>query len=239
MRNTWIIAWKELRGYFGQPMAYVISGTFLFITGFFFVDNLSSPLPEATIRGYSLNQLWVVFLLGIMAPLTMRLIAEEQKLGTMDLLMSNPIRDHEVILGKYLAAAVVFLVMVALSLFYPFLLQFFAEPDTGPMLTGHLGILLLGLLALSVGIFASSLTSNQIVAAVLTLGTLSIMWFIAQGTNFLGGDLADFVAFVALRNHYRDLAVGIIETKSLIYFVSMIALFLFLAIRVLESRRWR
>ena len=239
MRNTWAIAWKELKGYFGQPIAYVIGGMFLFVTGFFFVDNLSAPLADASIRGYALQATWVLFLLGIGALITMRSLAEEQKLGTIDLLLCNPVRDLEVILGKYLAAAFFFLSILGLSVFYPVLLYLFGNPDTGPILTGYLGIALLGTFAMAVGIFASSLTQNQIVAAVVSLGLLFMWWFLYLGADFLGGDLGDFVQFISLHDHYRDLAVGIVDTKSVIYLVSMTVTFLFLSTRALESRRWR
>ncbi|MBI2867684.1 MAG: ABC transporter permease subunit [Chloroflexi bacterium] len=239
MRNTLAIAWKECKGYFAQPVAYVVAAVFLFVTGFFFIDGLSGPLPEAGIRGYVLNIWWVLFVLALGGILAMRLLAEEQKLGTVELLLTSPVRDSEVIMGKFLGSISFFLAMVVITFFYPLLLHLFGSPDNGPIMTAYLGILLMGFLAFSVGLFASSLTNNQIISAIVSMGILFMLWFLYLGEDFLGGNLADFFSFMSLRNHYRDFSVGIIETKSVIYLISMAAMSLFLAIRSLESRRWR
>ena len=164
MSNALAIAWKESKSYFSTPTAYIVGAMFLVLTGIFFVDDVTGRNPEASVRGF-VN--WTSFFLLFLAPLlTMRLLAEEQKMGTLELLLTAPVRDWEVVVGKYLASLLTIVVTVALTLFYVFLLYWYGDPDTGPILSSYLGLLLHGAAALAVGLLASSLSSNQIVAAV-------------------------------------------------------------------------
>ena len=235
MRSTITIALKEFKSYLSSPMAYVVTGIFLVLTGFFFA--ISSPTySETSINGFL--QTGSLLLLLLAAVLTMRLLAEEKKLGTIELLLTAPVRDSEVILGKFLGSLSILTVMLALTFYYPFLLWLFGDPDIGPIATGYLGLLLLGYTALAVGLFASSLTSNQIVAAVVAIGILFALWFVGMDANFLPEALGEVIGYFSLSYFYPDFMRGVIDTRGIVYYVSITVLFLFLAIRSLENSRW-
>ena len=185
MTNTLVIALKELKSYFGTPTAYIVGAMFLIFTGIYFVNDVVQAFSEADVRGYIVPASFFFILLSPL--LTMRLLAEEQKLGTLELLLTAPVRDWEVVVGKYLASLVILIVTVALTLYYVLLLYFFGDPDTGPVLTAYFGLVLYGAAALSVGILASSLTSNQIVAAVIGMGILMPLSFTDVVGNRVGG----------------------------------------------------
>lgn len=237
MRNTFIIAWKETRSYFTTPVAYIVTMVFLAITGFFFADSLNTPFPEAVVRPYLEGG---IFIMVFIAPLlTMRLLAEEQKLGTIELLFTSPVRDWEIVLGKFLASVGFFAVALLLTLYYFLLLVWFGSPDVGPVFSGYLGLLLHGSAALSVGILASSLSNNQIVAAVMAVGTLLLLSLIHQLSSALSGMAATLVSEISPVAHFEDFSRGIIDTGDLVYYISFIAFVLFLTVRSLESRRWR
>ena len=237
MHNTLTIALKEVRTYVASPVAYVIACVLLALTGYYFAAGVSAPFAEASIRGYLLPS---TFIMVVIAPmLTMRLLAEEQKMGTVELLLTAPVRDHEVVLGKFAASFAIIVGTLALTLYYVILLYWFGDPDTGPVLSGYLGFLLYSAAAISIGIMASSLTSNQIVAAVLGFGILLILVSIDQISPLLTGIPAQVLLELSLSNHFQDFARGIIDTGDVIYYLSVTALFLFLAVRSLESRRWR
>jgi len=237
MRTAQAIAWKEIQVYFGNPMAYIVGLIFLAVSGFFFVRDLGNPFPEASLANFYQGATIILILLA--PSLTMRLLAEEQKLGTIELLLTSPVRDWEVIIGKYLASLVFLLSMVMLSLYYPLLLFFFADPDPGPIYSGYIGLILYGSAALSVGILTSTLTSNQIVAFVVSAGILVLLVFVNTGTDVVGGFWATMGNEIGMSKHFADFARGVIDTKHIIYFLSVTALFLFLSVRALESRRWR
>ena len=237
MSNTLTIAWKEIKTYFSTPMAYVIATVFLAITGYLFVRSVSVPFAEATIRGWILD---ASFLFVLWSPvLTMRLLAEEQKLGTLELLMTSPVRDYEIVLGKYLATLAILLTTMALTLYYALLLFWFGNPDVGPLLSGYLGFILYGAATLAIGLLASSLTSNQVVAAVVAFGILLLLTLLEQAADVTSGRTAVVLEQLSLTGHLGDFARGIIDTNNIVYYVSTIAVFLFLTVRNLESRRWR
>ena len=237
MRNTGAIAWKELRAYFTSPMGYVVAAVFLGITGYFFVSSVSGVLPEATVRGF-LNP--AAFLMVFIAPvLTMRLLAEEQKMGTLELLMTAPVRDHEVVLGKFFASLVIFLGTLALTVYFVILLFWYGEPDIGPLLSGYLGLILFGAATLAVGVLASSLTSNQIVAAVVSFGALLILVVINPDTVAVTGTAGEIIRHISLQAHLDDFLRGVIDTGHLFYYITFTAAVLFITTRLVESRRWR
>ncbi|MFB3092532.1 MAG: ABC transporter permease, partial [Dehalococcoidia bacterium] len=208
MRNTWAIAWKEIRGYFTSPVAYVVALIFVALTGYFFVRSVDSILsgpnfPEASLRD-TLRQI-SVFILPWLAPvLTMRLLAEEQKMGTIELLLTSPVRDWEVVLGKFIATMVFFLGALALTLWYVLMLAWRGNPEIGPLLSGYLGIILYGGAAISIGLLASSLTSNQIVAVVMGVGVLLLLTFIDLAADQVGGGLSTLLEEIGLRSHFDD-----------------------------------
>jgi ABC-2 type transport system permease protein len=235
VRNTRAIAFKEFKSYLASPMAYVVTSIFLIATGFFFSIS-PSTYTETSINGFL--QAGVVLLLLFAPLLTMRLLSEERKLGTIELLLTAPVRDSEIILGKFLGSLGILTVMLALTLYYPLLLIIFGDPDMGPIATGYLGLLLLGYTALAIGIFASSLTSNQIVAAVVAIGILLTLYFVGFTASFLPEALGEVINYFSLSNYFPDFMIGIIDTRGIIYYLSITALFLFLAIRSLENSRW-
>ena len=253
MRFITVIAVKEIRTYFGSPMAYVVSAAFLAITGFFFVASVSDAFAEASIRGYLAG---AVFFMIFMSPaLTMRLIAEEQKLGTLELLLTSPVREFEIVIGKFIAAFVMMAIMTGLSLYFVVVLFIYGDPDIGPLLTGFLGLGLYAAATLAVGLFASALSSNQIVGLIVGSGiltALTIIDFVSERLTGLASQVLDgfqlgasFSVFdldsfgVAQGGHFADFAKGIISVSDIAYYISLTAVFLLLTVLVLEARRWR
>lgn len=243
MRNTWAIAWKETKGYFSSPVAYVVALIFVALTGYFFVQSVERPAPGATFPEASLRELFQqmsVFILPWLAPvLTMRLLAEEQKMGTIELLLTSPVKDWEVVLGKFIASLTFYLGALALTLWYVIMLIWRGDPEPGPLLSGYLGIILYGAAAIAIGLLASSLTNNQIIAAVVSLGILVLLTFLEVGADQVTGVGSTIVAQLGLTTHLDDFIRGVIDTNHIVYFISLIAVFLFLTVRVLEARRWR
>jgi ABC-2 type transport system permease protein len=239
MHNVWTIARKEIQTYFSTPMAYVIAAVFMAVSSVFFVQDLAqSSLAQLT--GFLFG---AIVLLTITAPLlTMRLIAEEQKMGTLELLMTAPLRESEVILGKFLGALTILAAMLVLTFFYPLLLKLAGgEPDLGPVATGYVGLLLFGATFLSVGLLASSVTSNQILSAVLGMGLLLIFWLVSATAGAVQNVpwAKAIVNHVSFTNIYVDFLRGVIDTKAVVFLVSLTATVLFTATRAVEARRWR
>lgn len=237
MNNTLTIAWKETKAYFSTPTAYIVGAMFLVLTGIFFVFDMTRPFAEASVRNFvSWANLFIMFLAPL---LTMRLLAEEQKLGTLELLLTSPVRDWEVVLGKYIASLAILLVAIAFTLYYVALLYIFGNPDTGPILSAYLGLILFGAAALAIGLMASSLSSNQIVSAVVGMGTLLTLSFIDRIATIVQGLAADVLTGISMNAHFTDFSRGVLDTSHIVYYLSMAAVFLFIAVRSLETRRWR
>jgi ABC-2 type transport system permease protein len=237
VRTILAIAWKEVQIYFGSPVGYIVGMIYLAVTSIAFVWELGDPFPEASLSNFFFG---ATLLLILLAPaLTMRLLAEEQKLGTIELLLTSPVRDWEIITGKYLASLMFLLAMIALTLYYPLLLFIFANPDPGPIYSGYLGLFLYGGAALAIGMLSSTLTSNQIVAFVVAAGILAALFFISFAPGPVTGIWATILGEIGIWSHFDDFRRGVIDTKHIVYFLSVTAFFLFLSIRALESRRWR
>jgi ABC-2 type transport system permease protein len=240
------VVWgKELKSYFNSPIAYIIASLFIALSGLSFALSITGRFPEASLRGFlfgPIGPIGAFFLVILIAPaLTMRLFSEEQKLGTLELLLTAPIRDLEIVLGKFFAALTLLTSMFALTLYFPLLLIWFGDPDLLPIMTGYLSLFLMGAMAVSVGLFSSSLTSNQIVSAVLSSSLLLLLW-LSNVTSALGdGDLpwAGLVRFLAMSEHVRDMAYGVLDSRDIVYFISLTAFFLFLTVRAVETRRWK
>lgn len=216
-------------------MAYIVTGIFLVLTGFFFSLSPATYF-ETSIKGFLGTSSLLLLLLT--AILTMRLLAEERKIGTIELLLTAPVRDSEIIMGKFLGSLGILAAMLALTFYYPLLLLMFGDPDMGPIGTGYLGLFLLGSTSLAIGLFASSLTSNQIVSAVVAGGILFALWFIGSAANMLPQVLGEMVDYFSLSYYFPDFMSGFIDTRGIIYYLSITALFLFLAVRSLENSRW-
>lgn len=243
MRNTWIITVRELKSYFVSAIAYAVGALFLLIVGFYFYNvTRASQQPSLGISLESILRFFFSFvttvLLFIGPILTMRLLAEEQRSGTLELLMTAPVRDWQVVVGKFLAALALLLFILIPTLSYLFLLSRFGNPDVTAALVGYLGLLLMGSAMLAIGTFTSSLTQNQVVAALLGLVLALGMWLLNLAGGFLTGTLASVLEYLSPLSHFDDFARGVIDTTHVVYYLSVVVVFLFLATRVLESRRW-
>lgn len=258
MRNVWTLAKKEWRQYFISARAYVIGAVFLLVAGYFFsfaalafnqmcqiysANPAYAPylselnLNEMVIRGF-LGNLTVVFLFIIPA-LTMRSFAGERREGTMELLLTSPIRDWELVLGKYAGAFLSVASILAATLLYPLILSFYGSLDWGALLTGYLGVFLTTGAFVSVGILASSLTKNQVIAMVLTFGVLLLFYVMGWSAESSHGASSEVLRHLALMEHVENFSKGVIEVKDIVYLLSVTALMLFITHRVLDSRRWR
>ena len=230
------IAQRELKVYLTSPMAYIVICIFLALAGLFFSVLSSAAYYETSISGF-LNWGSLVLLL-MSAVITMRLISEERKLGTLELLLTSPIRDSELILGKFLGSLGMLAIMLGLTILYPILLEIYGDPDPGPIISGYIGMFLLGMTCLSVGIFTSTLSSNQIVSAVVAGGILFGLWYIGVAAGYLPEALGNVIQYFSLQYYYPDFLSGFIDTRGIIYYISITALFLFLAIRSVENSRY-
>jgi ABC-2 type transport system permease protein len=238
MNNTFIVCRKEVKSYLGSPMAYVVTAVFLALSGTFFGTYLASTsYSDTSIRGFLSVSQYLILLFS--AVLSMRLIAEEKKLGTWELLMTVPLRDSEIILGKYLSSLVLLTAMLALTIYYPVLLAVFGDPDVGPIVTSYIGLFLLGAVSLAAGIYASSLTSNQIVAAVVAGGLLFALWFLGVAATLIEGPVGELIAYLSLSTYFPDFVRGVIDTQALVYYVSLTAVFLFLSVHSTTAGRWK
>lgn len=246
---------KELRSYFVSPVVYVVGAVFLLIVGLlsylYIVFAGGHAIQLMQMQGQAqinLNDLVfrnlfasMRFVLLIILPiLTMRLFAEEKKLRTFEFLMTSPIGLNEIVAGKFMSVFLIFLGLLGLTGLIPLTLSLFSDFDWYPIFTGYLGLALLGALFLSVGLLASALTENQIVAAFVSFGLLLILWLLAGLGSLLGDTAAgQVISYLSFMEHYDHLVRGLIDTKDLVYFISAIFLMLFLAHRVVDSSRWK
>jgi ABC-2 type transport system permease protein len=253
--RVWPIVKKELRLYFTSPIAYVIIAVFFFLSGLFFwsifdyfgrasMQSMMNPqfardlnVTDGVFRPL-LSNITVILLL-LMPMVTMRLFAEERRSGTIELLLTYPVRDGAVLVGKYLAALALYAVMLAGTLVFPATIYYFARLDPGPLLTGYVGLLLLGGTFLAVGLFVSSLTENQIIAAIGTFGTLLALWIVGWSADSVGGTWGRVLAHLSIIEHFDSFAKGVLDTKDAIYYLNVTILALFLSLRSLEARRWK
>ncbi|MZG30742.1 MAG: ABC transporter permease subunit [Nitrospinae bacterium] len=255
MRNAWIIAKRDLGSFFNSPIFYVITAVFLIIYSFIFFNILNffsfQTLQAGQLQamGITLNlnemviepslQNMSVILLMIIPVITMRSFADEKKMKTFRLLLSSPIPLREIVLGKFLACMFVVSAMILISSYSVGFLFLLGEPETGPIITGYLGVLLMAGCYVSVGVFASSLTDNQIVAAVLTFGFSLFMWIIGWGAQAAEATVGQVLQFLSIVDHMDRFLKGMVDTSDLVYYLSFIFLCLFLCHRVLDSNRWR
>lgn len=238
MRNIATIARKELGTYLSSPMAYVVTAVFLTLTGTSFTTYLAGVgYADTSIRGFVNAARFLVLLFA--AVLTMRLVAEEKKVGTWELLLTVPVRDVEIVVGKFLGALAMLSAMLALTLYYPIMLLAFGDPDVGPMATSYLGLFLLGGACLAAGVFASSITANQIVSAVVAGGMLFGLWFLGILASLAPGAWGDALSLFSLSTYFADFERGIVDTRGVVYYVSVALLFLYLSVRSIEAGRWR
>ena len=280
MRNTLAIAWREIRAYFTSPLAYVVIGIFLLLSGFIYWSSLvhfselclsygNNPyymnllnVNDMVIRPL-FGSMAVIFLL-VIPVISMRTLAEERKNGTAELLFTCPVTSTEVVAGKFLGSAFVIVVMLAATLTYPLIIISKSNPDLKPAFVGYLGVLLLALSLLGIGILISSMTENQIVAAVGAFGVFLMLWALnwaaeaatsvtlagladkatlglwsKLGLGIGGPTLADLLNEVSITQRMQDFRKGVLDTGNIVFYLSVVFLSLFLTQRVVESQRWR
>lgn len=246
---------RELAYFFNSIIAYIVIMMFVLIGGYFFynlvaffnlvsIQVMQNPLAskQLSITERVIQPLFgnfSVVMLLVMPLLTMRLLSEERKSGTAELLFTYPISDWDAILGKYFATLTVFVTMLALTCLFPILLRQYVTPEWGPILTGYLGLVLLGMAFIAMGLFFSSLSENQIVTGVLTFGCALLFLIIGWISPFVSGGVASVVTQLSILEHYDSFAKGVIDTNDIIYYLNFSVFFLFLCSRVLESNRWR
>ncbi len=257
MRNILAIAGKDLRSQFVSPIAYVVLTGYLLLAGWFFFALLtrfgmllnmymSFRNPEAMAQ-INLNDLVIapllhnlsVILVILVPVITMRSFAEEKRSGTYELLMTSPISITEIVLGKFLGAFGFVLIMVLLTAIYPLILLLYGDPEAGVVLSGFLGLLLLATAFVSVGLLTSSFTENQIIAAVSCLVSLLLLYVISWPAETASPGVGAVLKYLSLTEHFGQLVKGVIDTRDLMYFGSVIVLALFLTQRSVESLRWR
>jgi ABC-2 type transport system permease protein len=226
---------RDFKSYFNSPIAYVIIGLFMFIMGLFFNSGLMSNSSDfmGSIVGSMSSML--IFIIPI---LTMRTIAEDKKNGTEVLLITSPTRITEIVLGKFLAAYCVFLIMTAFTLIFPIILMVLGNPDVALILSSYLGFILYGAVFISVGVFASSMTENQIVAAIISFVSLFAITALDFLASFFSGFINKAIVWLSLNQRYSDFGSGIIDLTSIVFMLSFTAVFIFLTVRVIEHKRW-
>ena len=252
MRNIMAIAGKELRSYFASPIAYILIGFFLLPFGVFFFLYLSAfvkqSLQMAQFGGnMNINQQVIryvlqnasVIILFIMPMITMRTYAEEKRSGTIELLLTSPLTDLQIILGKFLGALGLYGAMLAVTLLDVALLFYFGRPEWRAIAAGYLGLLLLGGCFVSLGLLISSLTKNQIVAGVITFAVFLMLWIVNWTADQAGPTMRAVLNHLSIIDHFDDFARGVIDTKHVVYYLSFIAFGLFLTAKSVDSERWR
>jgi ABC-2 type transport system permease protein len=261
MKNILAIYRKELGLYFVSPIAYIVIGVFLIITGFFFnrilaffiqqsfmammqAQQFGGAMQDIDVPGLAMRNFFGIVstvILFMIPMLTMGSYAEEKKRGTMELLMTSPLSDLQIVVGKFLATLTLFVIMLAPTLLYQAVLFWKSDPrpPLSLILSGYVGVILLGAVLISFGHFLSSLTENQIVAAILTFGVFLILWVLDAGVSDTSSLWGEVVKYLSILNHFDDFAKGVIDTKSLVLYASFIMLGMFLTLRSVDSLRWR
>jgi ABC-2 type transport system permease protein len=243
MRNIWVIAEKEYKHFFISPIAYVMALALLLIVGILFYINILAASLQQYAPGVEVILSPMVTLLLFMTPaITMRSIAEENKSGTMEILLTSPVRDWEVVVGKWLGGLLLMGTLLLITWFFPIVLNQMIKPgiDQGVMLTGYLGIFLLSGAFLAIGVWISSLFSNPIAAFLGTLGFSLVFWLIGLFQQASGASGDSLLTYLSLNEHfYNTFMRGIIDLKDVVYYLSVIILALFLGTMSVEARRWR
>jgi ABC-2 type transport system permease protein len=249
------IANKEFRSYFASPIAYILIGLFSLLFGWFFYVFLMAFVQQSEQMmqfgggggGANVNQMMIrglfqntaVIILFVMPMITMRTYSEEKRSGTIELLLTSPVTDPEIIVGKFLGALALYGAMLIVTMFYIAILFRIGNPEWRPIVAGYVGLLLMGACFLSTGLFISSLTKNQIVAGFLTFATFLMLWVINWMGESSGPTTRDVLNYLSITEHFDDFSRGIIDTKHVVYYLSFITFGLFLTAKSVDSERWR
>ncbi len=260
MRKTMTIYQNELKHFFYSPIAYVVIALFTLIVGYFFYSNLSwfveqqymDMLRASQFGGMGGQHLNVnlhvitpyffnvaIISLFILPLVTMRLYSEEKKAGTVELLYTTPVRISEIVAGKLLAGLTFYLVMLAPTILFNLMLFLYGNPDPLPVLSGYVGLILFGGAFIALGLWISSLTENQIIAAIGTFGLSLLLWIIGWAADFSGKTLASVFKYLSITNHFEDFARGIFDTRHLAYYLLLMAMGIFLTVKSIETTRWK
>ena len=253
MSNILAIAQKELKSYFASPIAYIVIGVFALLYGFFYFIMLQYfmrvSLQAMAGGGQSVNinemmlrpmlQNVTVIVLFILPMVTMRTYSEEKRSGTIELLLTSPLTDFQIIMGKFLGALALYGAMLAITLIHIAILFIYGNPEWKPLVTAYLGLLLLGSCFIAMGLFVSSLTRNQVVAGVVTFGLALFLWVISWLSSFSTGTIGTLATYLSLIDHFDDFSKGVIDTTHLAYYLSFITFGLFLTAKSVDSERWR
>jgi ABC-2 type transport system permease protein len=253
MRNILAIAGKELRSYFASPIAYVIIGLFALLFSRFFYAYLmvfvqrssgmmgmgggANNINQEMIRYVLMNS--AVIILFVMPMITMRTYAEEKRSGTIELLLTSPVTDMQIILGKFLGALGLYVVMLAVTLVYMAILFIYGNPEWKPLLAAYLGLLLMGGAFIALGLMISSTTNNQIVAGVISFVVFLLLWIVGWFGDSAGPWMGPLTSWLSITEHFDDFSKGIIDTKHVLYYVSLITFGLFLTAKSVDTERWR
>lgn len=252
MRNILTIAGKELRGYFVSPMGWVVMGLFALIFGYFFVAHLDFFVQRSMqsamgggpvnvnqdmIRGVLSNA--SVLILFLLPMVTMRTYAEEKRSGTIELLLTAPVTDVQIVAGKFLGALGFYAALLGVTLLDVAILFIFGNPEWKPVFTGYLGLLLMGGCFIAIGLFVSSTTKNQVVAGAATFVVALLLWIISWLGSSFGPTTGAVLSYLSITEHFDDFSKGVIDTKHLIYYLSVIGFGLFLTAKSVETERWR
>jgi len=255
--NILAIAHKELKSYFASPIAYIVIGFFVLLYGYFYALTLQYFVAESLqmsqfgpggARSMNINERMIrpilsnvtVVLLFVMPMITMRTYSEEKRSGTIELLLTSPLSDFQIIMGKFLGALALYAVMLAVTLIHMAILFIYGAPEWKPLATAYLGLLLLCGCFLALGLFISSLTKNQIVAGMITFAVFLLFWVISWISSVSsGGMLSDVATYLSIIDHFDDFAKGVVDTTHLIYYLSFITFSLYLTAKAVDTERWR
>ncbi len=240
MNNVCSIFKKELRSYFSSPIGFVFIIFFLIISNafFFFVQDFFRA-GQVSMRGYFMALPWI--LLFFVPAITMRLWAEEKKMGTIELLLTMPLRESEVVFGKFLASLAFLTLTLLCSITIPISLHFLGRADMGVIVGSYIGALFLGSAYLAIGLYISSITENQVVAFIISLTVIFLLLLIGIAPSYLNslGSLVSVCEYLSLLSHFNNITRGVIDTRDVIYYLSLVVLFLTLNVQNIEARKWR
>lgn len=240
MKNIFSIFKKELRSYFSSPIGFVFIIFYLLVANafYFFVQDFFKQ-GQVSMRGYFAALPWI-FLFFVPA-ITMRLWSEEKKMGTIELLLTMPIKEFEVVLGKFFASFAFLAITLLFSMSIPFTLLYLGKPDIGVIVGSYLGALFLGSAYLAIGLYISSLTENQVVAFIISLAIIFVLLLIGIAPGYLNslGALVSICEYVSLLSHFNNITRGVIDSRDVIYYSSVVVLFLYLNVKNIEARKWK
>jgi len=252
--NIIAIAHKELKSYFASPIAYVVIAMFALLFGYFYIALLaffdrqsmqmmgmggpqSVNINQQLIRPLFMNA--SVIVLFVMPMITMRTYSEEKRSGTIELLLTSPIKDAEIILGKFFGALGLYAAMLAVTLLYIGILFVYGNPEWRPLVAAYLGLLLMGGAFVSIGLLISSTTNNQIVAGIVTFVVFLMLWIIGWFADTAGPTIGPITSYLSITEHFDDFSKGIIDSKHVLYYLSLITFGLFLTSKSVDTERWR